>query len=435
MPTTADPIDDAVSWRSIATLVLLALVLRLVMVQRDSDRLHTDPDAYVSLAQSLVDGAGYSTAGSNQPTGFRPPFYPLLLAGALSVGLPPHMAVVFCNLAATVVLVIMTVLLAEAICRSRPVALAAGVFVAADPLLLRYATEPMTECVSAALMTAALLAVVRQVTSPQAVKWGIIGGLLLGLSALCRPVAYVTCAVLTAILLIRAIGTERKRRNSILLALLPGIMAALTVSPWIIRNAVQFGRLIPATTHGGYTLLLGNNQVFYERVVSGQQDVWDGESLIHWQQTLQTQQRVDDVAPGDEVSSDRWMYARAVRTIREEPGMFFQACLLRWKRFWALTPSTESDVRSNSVMIGVALWYGAITFGLLGSVGTFFRKSQHRLPTVLLWASVASFLLIHTFYWTNTRMRAPLTGILAVLSAVGWSYWFAAADIRRRTGL
>ncbi len=41
---------------------------------------------------------------------------------------------------------------------------------------------------------------------------------------------------------------------------------------------------------------------------------------------------------------------------------------------------------------------------------------------VLLWMTIASFLVVHSWYWTNTRMRAPLTGILIVLSVAGWSW-------------
>ncbi|MFX9077435.1 hypothetical protein ABTN32_20465, partial [Acinetobacter baumannii] len=41
----------------------------------------------------------------------------------------------------------------------------------------------------------------------------------------------------------------------------------LTVSPWLVRNWLVFGVPILTTTHGGYTLLLGNNSVFTQDVV------------------------------------------------------------------------------------------------------------------------------------------------------------------------
>ena len=43
----------------------------------------------------------------------------------------------------------------------------------------------------------------------------------------------------------------------------------LVLSPWAIRNQLQFGRPIVTTTHGGYTLLLANNPEFYDWLRSG----------------------------------------------------------------------------------------------------------------------------------------------------------------------
>ena len=41
------------------------------------------------------------------------------------------------------------------------------------------------------------------------------------------------------------------------------------LSPWAIRNQLQFGRPIVTTTHGGYTLLLANNPEFYQWLRAG----------------------------------------------------------------------------------------------------------------------------------------------------------------------
>jgi hypothetical protein len=35
---------------------------------------------------------------------------------------------------------------------------------------------------------------------------------------------------------------------------------------------------------------------------------------------------------------------------------------------------------------------------------------------------VLSFMLMHSVYWTDARMRAPLMPVLVVLSLCGWQY-------------
>ncbi|MEQ9066744.1 MAG: hypothetical protein RLO18_08475, partial [Gimesia chilikensis] len=39
----------------------------------------------------------------------------------------------------------------------------------------------------------------------------------------------------------------------------------------------------------------------------------------------------------------------------------------------------------------------------------------------LIWLLV-SFTIVHLFYWTNMRMRAPLVPAIALLSVFGWSH-------------
>ncbi len=63
--------------------------------------------------------------------------------------------------------------------------------------------------------------------------------------------------------LANALAVERFRQLPWLTLLALG----LTIAPWPIRNQVRFGRPIVTTTHGGYTLLLSNNPVYYSEVV------------------------------------------------------------------------------------------------------------------------------------------------------------------------
>src|SRR5205814_9425431 len=56
------------------------------------------------------------------------------------------------------------------------------------------------------------------------------------------------------------------------------VAAAAVMSPWAIRNYRVFGKPVVTTTHGGYTLLLGNNSSFYEWLERDETGLpWDAE--------------------------------------------------------------------------------------------------------------------------------------------------------------
>ena len=414
--------------RGLAGLIVVAVCLRIGLIVVDGARLDSDPDGYVRLGAMLAGGKGFVAADGQTPTAFRPVLYPLLLAAPMAGGASARFAVILWNLLA-IVLLLLAVNSLSRLLRLSPIGTAIACMAAAlDPLLLRYSTEPMTENVSAALLTAALCLVVRFVVSanaspkdspaPLAVK----AGVLLGLSVLCRPVALFTCMLLPIplLLLMRSLRTALGTRRWVIAAFLPSMIAAVITLPWIARNGIQFGGLVPATTHGGYTLLLANNSVFYDRVVAGKQTHWDGESLTDWQSDLHRQQHEDGISPADERASDRWMYDRAFEEIRSHPEAFRQSILLRWRRFWGTAPVAAREQISPAILWAVRSWYWVGAAGLFLSVPALRRRPD----LWLLWTAVASFLLVHSFYWTNTRMRAPLTGLLVALAVVGWSCIF-----------
>ena len=103
---------------------------------------------------------------------------------------------------------------------------------------------------------------------------GLAGGAM-GLAVLCRPTFLPWLGVVAVGMLLVRGGRERERGGEgerlvgdvawrfVNCVALVGV-AAIVVSPWVIRNQRVFGKPIVTTTHGGYTLLLGNNPSFYE---------------------------------------------------------------------------------------------------------------------------------------------------------------------------
>jgi hypothetical protein len=283
--------------------------------------------------------------------------------------------------------------------------LAAGL-VAVDPLLVRYAAQPMTECVFAALVSAALWPLAIVLRSPDRWSVGFLAGVLLGLAALCRPTIWPFVVAALAIVAPRSQASFRR-----FVLMLAGLL--LTVLPWGIRNACVLGQWRITTTHGGYTLLLANNPVFYHEVARQPWGaVWSGESLEAWQRAMFAEIETDLGPSPGELATDRWQTARARKSIQDDPAGFAAAAWYRIRSFWSLSPRGAAAGRWRWP---IAVWYvGMFAAAAVGVWRLARRDVRSLLPLLLL--LVVSIQAVHLVYWTDTRMRAPLHPVFAVLS-------------------
>lgn len=422
--------------RKILIAILIAAgVMRLGMLLWKSAHLHTDPDAYVALANELDLGRGLVKPGSDVPTAFRPPLYPVLLASLLCIGSAfgthsvPLLIGVFHLILGTA-----TIWLTYRFCLMWRMptwaTLLSAILVAVDPLLLWYTTYPMTETVFTFLVIALLYAsrLQRDMLKQIAI------GLLFGLCALCRPSIWPFGAlmILSWIRWLLSQQNRENRHNKIVslckkVPWMTLLIAVGTLVPWGIRNQLIFGKPILTTTHGGYTLLLGNNPVFYKEVVSREWGTtWKRESLTAWQQSLETDIQLDLGKDATEPARDRWMYGRAIQNISNNLEMFSQACLLRFVRFWNVAPLGETaSAIPGTIYWAVFGYYLLITLGLIP--GLYFSRKHRTLEICAI--LIISFTLVHMFFWSNTRMRAPLIPAISILSVYGWYSLFKLAGL------
>lgn len=405
------------------SLLGLAVVLRLgVMVARPGP-FAIDRDLYLGIATELREGHGYSTPGSqtHTPTAFRPPLYPLLLV--LTGGSSTGIAVLHLILASMMVLA--TGRAAERLSGSASLSprLLAGGIVAMDPLLLLYSGQPMTETLCSSL-TAVLLW--RLASADDTPRGALIEGLIWGLCVLARPTyaaALGLCVLGRVLLRPAAVESPIEPANTLAVprlrfGLLVVATALVVVLPWGIRNWVVFGKPILTTTHGGYTLWLANNPVYYAEVVEGGGAAWTGESLQRWQS--QTNAEMDRLHIHGEVAQDRWQSQKAKQFIAHNPWRFVRACLYRAATFWSIFPGRSAEAGVPVPMLWIiaggyaALWGGGVVaLGRLWSQGRWTKLW----PVLSL---VLGFFLVHLVYWTDARMRAPIMPAVAVLVAVGW---------------
>ena len=474
-----------------AFVLCFALLIRCGVLWLTPDALQNDPDDYLRLATNLVD---YGTFGSGRvPTAYRPPLYPMVLTGCVLVGAHDSATVIVAVMILHVLLgaatVGLTYLLGRCWGLGRRGAAVAALLVACDPILLASSSLVMTETLATFLATAGLLALtwaeqggttstviagsqrLPENCRPPSHIPGAVGsrlflpqmaaGIVLALAALCRPAfllwtlaAGVVCTAKVSGLRVPLLrrssaGGDPQPSTACKQAVAHGKVASaaafalgalLVLSPWAIRNQIQFGRPIVTTTHGGYTLLLANNPDFYDWLRSGSWgSVWQADEFnYNW----------DLRRPRDESQADRQAYAEAWQAIRAQPGTFLYACAVRIGRFWSPLPHrvTADETQFHRLSrYAVALWYlPEFALALLGIWSA--RRGEEREergegkrergrvfpspapdppsphpPSARLWAFllVACLLAGHVVYWTDMRMRAPIMPVVAIFAAAG----------------
>lgn len=421
------------SWRRLGLVVLAALVVRggfLAVAHRGLD---ADPDAYRLIARWVRDEGTLAkrvpgTTDQFVPTAYRPPLYPLVLAslGGASSAPPERVAVLH------VVLGVATVALTWLVARRYLAEWAAGVaaaLVALDPILLNQSAQIMTET-PAAFLAVATVASLDKFLATRRLRWALLAGVVLGLAALCRPTFLPFVPVFGATVW----WCGRNRTNEPTLALdtiLCGapvvlLVAALVVAPWVIRNRLVMGRWIATTTHGGYTLLLGNNDDFYrylrERSAG---EVWtpmsDEQLMNDCRATVAESEWPSPATVEAELFDDALAYRCARTTIRREPTLFVRACGDRILQFWNPLPharsATESG-RARAARYAVAVWYLVV---YVAAVIGLWRQRCRLVASPWIWALwlVLGFVAAHTAYWSNPRMRGPVMPVIALVAAAG----------------
>jgi 4-amino-4-deoxy-L-arabinose transferase-like glycosyltransferase len=387
--------------------ILLAVLLRAAVMVREVGAL-ADPDNYLPLARSLVAGTGFALGV--HPTAVRPPLYPLLLAPVVAIwGNRPDFGVALLHLALGAGTVWLTAAAAERSGLSRPRAIFAAFVTACDPVLVWQARAVMTETPSAFLIAASLAGLCcRGWLAP------VLGGLGFGLAALCRPSLLPSAVLTISAALLAKPGELRQRlmRAGVLAATL-----ALVLLPWATRNSRVFGEPIWMTTHGGYTLALANNPVYYREVLNGPPDrVWlsSPEQWLWWDSVNQA------TAGMSETEADRYLRATVWKLARERPVDFGRAMLARFGHFWSVAPAAsvyDRSARWLTIAWTLPLWL-ALGLGL-------FERELWRWPRIAAPLTILGLALLHLFFWTDMRMRAPIVPAIALVAAGAAWPWLA----------
>ncbi len=393
--------------------------------------LYSDEAVYHTLATQLASGAGYVFAPGGPPTAWRPPLWPAVLAMLYRVTGPDPVAARLLQILLGTALVWLLIRLAAALSPNDPRAPAiAGWWAAISPTLLYYSHSLFGESLFGLVCGGGLLGLLsiqRTGSWPTAIG----AGLGLGLACLARGSSVLLFLPLALGWLVLA--GPRSRPANAALALTVGLVTALVVLPWTVRNVIVLGGLAIVDTNGPQNFLMGN----HERT-----PFWRP-----WEAPELEDRPAPKVPPGaGELEQQRASLAEGCGYLRAHPGRGAIWLVMKSANLWGLSRGLASGAQSGlygppwlPLTLAAALWDGLDGLALLlcGVVGL--ALATRREPVVLQVLIMAQLTLIHGLSYGHSRYRFMALLLLfgfAAMTVARWcspaSFWDGVPDRRRR---
>jgi 4-amino-4-deoxy-L-arabinose transferase-like glycosyltransferase len=431
------PLDPPIARRT--WLIALAAILAIALVIRLAAALHydlppqTDAFDYDRTAVSLANGDGYPQAtvfsGGPGPSAFRPPAYPLFLAGVYALtgtSNPEHRWEAGRIAQALLGVAIVALVMVVASQLFGPIeALIAGAIAAIYPPLIYAGTSLLTEPLFTALLLGGIAAILRHRGNDPRIRWLVLAGLCSGLATLAR-----TNGVIVIALLALGAWTLRPRFQLRSLAA-PAIViatAALTIAPWTIRNAIELHAFVPVSTQTGVALA-GQ----YNETAATDRATWVAPyDLRRYCPILfktprcpvKGQGRLKPRALGEVEVSSRFSHL-AKEFALDHPGHVLAAGFWNTLRFLSLEnpiATEESEAHFAGQPQGLAD-LSVYAFWLLVpiAIAGCFAPAARRIPP-FIWLLPPLILISVMFVVATSRYRAPLEPIFVLLAscALAW---------------
>ena len=214
--------------------------------------LYPDGKDYDALALSLANGSGYELY--HVPNTFRPPGYPMFLAAVYTLFGHSYAAVKVIQSVLGGLTCLMILFIGQRLFTTRVGVIASGIAVV-YPFLVLYTGFLLSETLFVFLSTVFLYVLVR-VRDHYAGKWVALGGFILGVMNLVRPVTLLFPAFLFFWAWLE-FGT--KERAAVLAGLMT-IWMMLPIVPWMLRNYVVTHSYMLIDDHHWLGLYIGNNR-------------------------------------------------------------------------------------------------------------------------------------------------------------------------------
>jgi len=363
-------------------LVLIAaagFLLRLAVVQWVPTQPASDFWGYYHRALNLIEIGKYEAIRGRVEANY-PPLYPLTLIPAL-LTFPTHQlgAAKLVNAALGAAAILLAGCLARRLGGDRAGVIAASVL-AFLPRALLMTCLIASENLFSPLFLAFAWVLIEALAVARSGRYAAGGGLLLGLAALTRTVAY----YLGPIWLVGALFSGKRWRRALGETLLVLFVQHAVMLPWALRNLRELGRFSFLNTAGGYGLYLGNNP----------------KATGNWYEGVMDLERISPgvIARGPIAVSDL-SNELAWKWIRENPKSAFRLYLVKFGIIFR-----QTFIMASFAVNGVQVTPPVPGIDVLP--GPHFLKSHGRLLNGTLWATGWLLVAVGAVGWLILAARA-----------------------------
>ncbi|MCP4634342.1 MAG: hypothetical protein GY855_15555 [candidate division Zixibacteria bacterium] len=234
--------------------IVISALYSFVILPMFSDDLNPHPtaDNYDKLALGIINDGSLSFYPNTESTVYRAPLYPLFIAICLNIfgnQIPQSVYAGQC------IIFGLTILLVFAISSrlwNKKIAIITSILCSLHPYLIQYAGNILLENITIFLFTTSMFSVLLFFKKPS-IKYGLLVGSVLGISALCKG-TFIPFLFFTPLLLFIKVKTTRNKLYTVLVFL----MAITIVTTWTIRNYNLTGKFIPVHTTAGQNSASGD---------------------------------------------------------------------------------------------------------------------------------------------------------------------------------
>jgi hypothetical protein len=234
-----------------------------------------------------------------------------------------------------------------------------------------------------------------------------------GLTLLLSPAL---ASVLGSFILVGAVRFLRESpRQYVQFVAVLGVVAALVISPWPIRNAIRLGSPIWAKDNFGIMLLNSNHP-------GAGWDVFGNEAFIETTTPSWVPAVALKLKAVGEVAYDKSQAEEAKRWIRDNPETFARLVALRAFHFWF--PPGQNVVHT------VLEW----SLTLVSIAGLYLLYGKHRAAALLILGIWLLYPPVYYIMLWSSRYRYPINWTLMLTAAVAISHVLSLATARQQRG-
>ncbi len=372
--------------KKILILFTTAFLIRVAFVLTLRNEFYFDDEfEYHKMVENFLEGNGFFV--NEGLKGFRPPLYPLFLSILYLLKFSLSGIRIFqCLISA---LTVCFIYLSGKKLFSEKIALWSGIIAVAYPYFIFYNGFLLTETLFIFLT---VLTIYNFITlSDKPASW-IKTGISSGLAGLCRP----TMQLYLPVAFINIAFAEEKLKLEIKKILYILVFFSLTLSPWIIRNYIVFGKFIPGTTMGGRVFWEGNNPYS------------EGGPCRYFP---------EEIEKLPEVERDTAYYRKTFEIIKENPSRFLWLLQNKFKRFWNVIPNASEFTKPIYRIVSVFSFGIMLPFFILGFFITLKNKKMWFIHSLII-----LFTVFHIIFLSSIRYRVPIEPFYIIIAVYGF-FW------------